>query len=156
MKVIFPIALLVSAVMAQTPVCAADYIVETCLQNEKVALDSCLPTDYNCQCSVLGAYVTCFNNCPNDTSVSEWTAKQSSACQFASTSTSSTAKPTTLTTSGSTPAETSTASATSVGFSTGTSSGSASTATKSSGAADFVLNAGSVILAMAGVIAAVL
>lgn len=49
---LFPIALMASVALAQsTSECAADYIVEACLEGERARLASCVSTDYQCQCT---------------------------------------------------------------------------------------------------------
>ncbi len=59
MKTLFSLALLVSAVAAQTSsACAADYIVETCLQTETDTLNLCGTNDWDCKCAAYNAIVT--------------------------------------------------------------------------------------------------
>jgi hypothetical protein len=49
---LFPLAILVSSVMAQTTsACGADYIVESCLASQRMALNVCNTTDYACHCN---------------------------------------------------------------------------------------------------------
>jgi hypothetical protein len=49
---LFPIALMASAAMAQSNSdCAANYIVEACLEGENAKLANCKTGDYNCQCN---------------------------------------------------------------------------------------------------------
>ncbi|KAH8887718.1 hypothetical protein GQ53DRAFT_768051 [Thozetella sp. PMI_491] len=161
MKTFLPIALLATAIAAQTTAtggdssCAANYIVETCLGMENGVLAACGTTDYECQCNAYGALVTCFNNCPDDKRVDTYKGQQTIFCQYASQFPSSTTKANTPAATGST-AETTSASPTTSGSSTGTASNSAAAATKTNGASDLVLNAGGILAAVAGVVVAVL
>ncbi|AEO64528.1 uncharacterized protein THITE_2110760 [Thermothielavioides terrestris NRRL 8126] len=155
---LFPLAVLASSAAAQTSsACAADYIVEACLTSEKAKLAACQNTDYVCQCNEYQNMITCFNNCPNDPREKDVAGQRDIFCgyasQFASTTTPAAAK-----TSASTPAQTTgadqNASPTAAGGSTSTSSAGGPANTNS--AADLVINAGSVLAAVAGAVAVVL
>ncbi|KAM0333216.1 hypothetical protein ACHAQA_001876 [Verticillium albo-atrum] len=94
MKFFIPLTLLaVTAVSAQDPNCEADYIVETCLGSElKKAkpllppgtIDACSTLDYECMCAASQAVATCFNNCPDDTRGATYRTQVTVNCQNAS------------------------------------------------------------------------
>ncbi|KAK0733300.1 hypothetical protein B0T26DRAFT_745360 [Lasiosphaeria miniovina] len=170
------LAVFASAVAAQTTAaadsssdCAADYIVSRCLETENDKLDACVTGDWNCMCSQWQNIVTCYNNCPNDQRVSTAKGQEQIFCGYASqfpsaTPTKAAAAKTTVptpaaTTSGAaaqSQAEDAAATATTTGTNTATSTGTAASTTKSSSAGDLVLNTGSILAAVAGVVAAVL
>lgn len=162
MKVSMSIALLAAAVSAQTTsssgstACAALNILEACLQTTQGYLSLCATNDWSCYCDKYTAIMTCFDNCPNDSRASGFSNQKIQYCvaasQYASTTT---AKSTTGT--GTTAAATTSADATKTEgtAASATTSGSEAESTKNS-AADIVLNAGSLLAAVAGVVAAVL
>ncbi|KAK3349439.1 hypothetical protein B0T25DRAFT_243194 [Lasiosphaeria hispida] len=166
-SILLPIAIFASAALAQTSACAADYIVEACLGTENAKLASCGTNDYVCSCAAYANILTCYNNCPNDPRKYETQGQQQIFCgyasQFPSTQTKIVAPATTVTTKGSANtnvAETTAdagASETNAEAGSGTATGSAASATKTTnGAADLAMNAGGVLAAVAGVVAAVL
>ncbi|KAI1098615.1 hypothetical protein F4804DRAFT_338045 [Jackrogersella minutella] len=46
--------------------CAAQNILDTCLDTTESYVPLCETTDYDCLCDKYVAVMTCFNNCPND------------------------------------------------------------------------------------------
>jgi hypothetical protein len=56
--ILFPLAVLATAVTAQSTACGADYIVEACLGTENARLATCGTTDYVCQCAAYGDLLT--------------------------------------------------------------------------------------------------
>jgi hypothetical protein len=162
--------------------CAAQSIVDACLGTERGLLASCQTTDYKCQCQAYQNIVTCvvslfsfsssmcmailehatdvslrcscYNNCPGDPEVNSAQGQVQIFCayatQFAST--------TTAASTGSQSAPASTASPTTAGSSStsGTATAASASATKSNGAAQLALDAGGVLAAVAGIVAAVL
>ena len=68
MRFIVPLAILATAVTAQTTTaasssstgsaCAADYIVEACLGSTQAKFDSCGDNDWDCKCASYQAIVT--------------------------------------------------------------------------------------------------
>ncbi|KAB5539381.1 hypothetical protein GE09DRAFT_316980 [Coniochaeta sp. 2T2.1] len=159
---LFPLAFLAASASAQSSACAADYIVESCLGTIGGQLAACDSKDYGCQCTQYTEYVKCFNNCPNDQRVHTYEGQRQIFCSYASqfpSSTSSlfsapTAEATTTTTDAAAAGKTDEASPTD--SASGTATGGAAPASKTNSAADLVLNAGGVLAAVAGVVAAVL
>ena len=60
MKFFLPLALLVAAASAadSESECAAEVIVQTCLESETAKFDACGNTDYDCQCAAQQAIST--------------------------------------------------------------------------------------------------
>ncbi|EQL02048.1 hypothetical protein OCS_02243 [Ophiocordyceps sinensis CO18] len=74
MKFLIPLTLLVAAVVsAQDQDCLADYIVQ-----------DCKPNDYDCLCAAYESVATCYNNCPNDTRAPDARHQVTNFCQNAS------------------------------------------------------------------------
>ncbi|KAK0702607.1 hypothetical protein B0T21DRAFT_388026 [Apiosordaria backusii] len=160
---LLPVAVLVSAAVAQTTtVCAADYIVESCLGSEKAKLANCNTGDYDCQCAAWQAILTCYNNCPNDSRLPTDVGQKDIFCGYAS------QFPSKATTAAS-PSKTSSSSATQTPNNnqaeddatntedeSGSSTSTGSPATNTNSAAYLALNAGGVLAAVAGVVAVVL
>ncbi|KAI0885706.1 uncharacterized protein GGS22DRAFT_187989 [Annulohypoxylon maeteangense] len=68
-----------SATVATTTTgCAAQNIVDTCLDTTESYVSLCGTTDYQCLCD------KCFNNCPNDPRGPSYTQQRDSYCQTAS------------------------------------------------------------------------
>ncbi|KAB5554822.1 hypothetical protein GE09DRAFT_141675 [Coniochaeta sp. 2T2.1] len=160
---LFPFAFLAASASAQNSACAADYIVESCLGTIGGQLAACDLKDYGCQCTQYTEYVKCFNNCPNDQRVHTYEGQRQIFCSYASQFSSSTSSlfsaPTaeaTTTTDAATAEKTDDASPTDDDSASGTATGGATPASKTNSAADLVLNAGGVLAAVAGVVAAVL
>ncbi|KAJ8120364.1 hypothetical protein O1611_g10382 [Lasiodiplodia mahajangana] len=69
---LLPIALLASYVAADTTTtttttaCAAQAILDACLDTTESYLALCGSQDYSCLCDKYTAIMTCFANCPND------------------------------------------------------------------------------------------
>ncbi|OIW29165.1 hypothetical protein CONLIGDRAFT_409077 [Coniochaeta ligniaria NRRL 30616] len=156
--VLFHLAFLAAAVSAQSTACAADYIVEACLGTANGQLADCNNNDYGCQCAAYTNMLTCFNNCPNDTRIPTYQAQKTTYCglasQYSSSTSSAFSAPETTTTSAAT--TTTDATATDATSTSTTSTGSAASASKTNSAADLALNAGGILAAVAGVVAAVL
>ncbi|KAI7892325.1 uncharacterized protein EV154DRAFT_505568, partial [Mucor mucedo] len=60
------IVLLSQSVSAQSPSCAAQEVLNTCLSNEDTYLKTCIDQDYACLCKWHTAKLSCFDNCPQD------------------------------------------------------------------------------------------
>jgi len=58
MKFLLPVALLASAVAAQTSSCAAENILQTCLETTTAVFNACGPNDWECKCYGQQAIVT--------------------------------------------------------------------------------------------------
>ena len=58
MKFLLPVALLASAVAAQTTECAAENIVQTCLTTTTQVFNDCGTNDWDCKCAAQQAIVT--------------------------------------------------------------------------------------------------
>ncbi|KAK1750819.1 hypothetical protein QBC47DRAFT_87437 [Echria macrotheca] len=167
MKAFFlPLAIFATATLAQDTACAANYIVEACLGTENGKLATCGTQDYVCRCNAFENILTCFNNCPNDPRKHDYEGQKQIFCGYASQFPSTTPKATGATTAPATSAETTaaggsgsgsqgTANAGASNGGTATSTGAASGQTHNA-AADLAMNAGSVLAAVAGVVAAVL
>ncbi|KAI5462526.1 hypothetical protein BGZ63DRAFT_216429 [Mariannaea sp. PMI_226] len=170
MKFILSLALLAAAgVSAQSSTddgpaapsstgCDADYIVTRCLETENTKASDCKTTDYDCLCDAYQAIATCYNNCPNDPRVGTAESQVKIYCQNASlygTRTVAKATSTASTDSDSEATETSDATATDED-STATATKSAAATHSSNSAADLARNTGGILLAVAGVVAAML
>jgi hypothetical protein len=151
-----------AAAVAQTTACAADYIVEACLGTENGKLANCAQTDYVCRCNAFGNILTCFNNCPNDVRRFDYQGQQQIFCGYASQYPSTTTKAVAATgTAATVPTGNSDGAASSAPVGSGkAASGSATTSApntvNTNSAADLALNAGGILAAVAGVVAAVL
>ncbi|KAJ9156158.1 hypothetical protein NKR23_g889 [Pleurostoma richardsiae] len=152
------------AASAATTSCAADYIVETCLDTENNILASCGTNDYNCECAAYQAIVTCFNNCPDDQRKSQMEGQVTLYCGLASQYPSSTTSVAKATATGSTSAAGTTdaaaAATTTTGSGTATATGTASTSSSSaaadSGAGLVAMHAGGLLAVVGGAVAALL
>ncbi|OAA66597.1 phospholipase d1 [Niveomyces insectorum RCEF 264] len=143
--------------------CAAQNILEACLDTENTQLNNCGTSDWDCKCNAYGNIVTCYNNCPNDPTISTVKGQQQIFCGYASQYPSATptgatktggAAEATAPTTGATGAGSSPSASKTTGGSDATHSPSG-TATPNSGT-DLVLNAGSMLVAVAGMMAALL
>jgi len=103
---------------------------------------------------------SCFNNCPDDNRKATYEGQRQIFCGYASQYPSSTSKPfsapLSATPSVPTTSADSAAAEETTTSSTATSTGSAASASKTNSAADLALNAGGILAAVAGVVAAVL
>lgn len=165
--VFFSVAFFAAASMAQqTTACGAAYIVDACLGTENGKLATCGINDYVCKCNAYANIITCFNNCPNDPRKRDQEGQQQIFCGYASQFPSSTTKAaaatgTTKTTettvaAATTDASESSAAAGSGKAASGSATNSAANPAKTNSAADLALNAGGILAAVAGVVAAVL
>ncbi|KAI8672568.1 hypothetical protein LRP88_02921 [Fusarium phalaenopsidis] len=137
--------------------CEAEYIVKRCLETENAKAEDCKGDDWDCLCAAYEAIATCFNNCPDDTRASSAQSQVQIYCQQASlygTRTKTTKTATAETES------TGTADATATGADaseeTASSTSSSSSPDSTNNAADLARNTGGVLLAVAGVVAAML
>ncbi|OTB07066.1 hypothetical protein M426DRAFT_257464 [Hypoxylon sp. CI-4A] len=64
--------------------CAAQNILDTCLQSTESYVSLCGSTDYMCLCDKYTAIMTCFNNCPNDSRAPSYQQQKDSYCMNAS------------------------------------------------------------------------
>ncbi|GAW19753.1 hypothetical protein ANO14919_092420 [Xylariales sp. No.14919] len=60
------IAVLAASVSADSTACAAETILDACLDTTEGYLSLCGSQDYSCLCDKYTAIMTCFANCPND------------------------------------------------------------------------------------------
>ncbi|KAK5661681.1 hypothetical protein OQA88_9781 [Cercophora sp. LCS_1] len=162
--ILLPVAIFAAATMAQDKNCAANYIVEACLGTENGKLATCGLNDYACRCNQYTNILTCFNNCPNDPRKFDTEGQREIFCGYASQFPSTTLKPVAPTGS-STPTQTdavqtpgsgSNNEVSESGSGKGTATNTAVAATNTNSAADLAMNAGSVLAAVAGVVAVVL
>ncbi|KAI1850238.1 hypothetical protein JX265_002134 [Neoarthrinium moseri] len=88
-----PVAVLAATVSAQTTTtsaaagtstCAAQNILEQCLQTTEAYLALCDSNDYSCLCDKYIAIMTCFTNCPNDPRASSYGSTKQQYCMNAS------------------------------------------------------------------------
>ncbi|KAI9167663.1 hypothetical protein HJFPF1_03796 [Paramyrothecium foliicola] len=85
MKFLFSLALLVAAgVSAQKSDCDAQYIVDQCLTTENGKVEACKPADWDCLCAAHEAVATCWNNCPKEPGASPAQQQVTIMCQNAS------------------------------------------------------------------------
>ncbi|KAL2198187.1 hypothetical protein P885DRAFT_59820 [Corynascus similis CBS 632.67] len=168
---LLPLAVLASSAVAQSTTasvnaCDADYIVERCLTTETAKLDACGGQDFNCRCAAWEAILTCYNNCPNDPRQHTDAGQREIFCGYASQYQSTTAATTTTTQSSASRTASTNAQATDdaednaeptdTADESATSTSTGSSAANTNSGAELVLNAGSVLGAVAGVIAVVL
>ncbi|KAJ6440402.1 CFEM domain-containing protein [Purpureocillium lavendulum] len=74
MKFLVPLALLAAAAVSaedktggdSNSDCLADYIVTNCLASETKKASDCAAADWDCLCAAYEAIATCYNNCPKD------------------------------------------------------------------------------------------
>ncbi|ROV89043.1 hypothetical protein VSDG_08712 [Cytospora chrysosperma] len=147
-----------SSAVTSTSSCAADYIVEQCLTDTQSTQQNCDTTDYSCQCAAYQAEYTCFNNCPGDARQATYSGLVSQYCALASqySSTNIAASTVASTASSTASAATTAATGTSTGTSTADSTASASASSTANSAADLAINAGGVMVVVAGVMGALL
>ncbi|KAK5634597.1 hypothetical protein RRF57_010310 [Xylaria bambusicola] len=140
-----------------TSTCAAQSILDACLDTTEGYVDLCGSTDYSCLCDKYTAIMTCFANCPNDSRSSSLDSQRQLYCANASAfaTTTTTAKTASSTDSSATP--------TASEESSGATSSHAGSATKTSaptesptGAADSLQRGTGLMGAVVGVVAAVL
>ncbi|KAI0386698.1 hypothetical protein F5Y04DRAFT_70354 [Hypomontagnella monticulosa] len=67
-----------------TTACAAQNILDTCLSTTESYLSLCETTDYMCLCDKYTAIMTCFNNCPNDSREASYQQQKDLYCMNAS------------------------------------------------------------------------
>ncbi|UPL00904.1 hypothetical protein LCI18_011838 [Fusarium solani-melongenae] len=137
--------------------CEAEYIVKRCLETENAKAEDCKADDWDCLCAAYEAIVTCYNNCPDDTRASSAQSQVQIYCQQASlygTRTKTTKTATAETESTGTADATATGADASEESASSTSSSSSPDSTNN--AADLARNTGGVLLAVAGVVAAML
>ncbi|KAF4466145.1 phospholipase d1 [Fusarium albosuccineum] len=136
--------------------CDAEYIVKRCLETENAKAEDCKGDDWDCLCAAYEAIATCFNNCPDDTRAADTQSQVKVYCQQASlygtktkaTKTASAASETTASSDATATADDAEAS--------GTATDTAASADNTNNAADLARNTGGVLLAVAGVVAAIL
>ncbi|GKT52542.1 uncharacterized protein ColSpa_12723 [Colletotrichum spaethianum] len=166
MKFFYPLALALAAVVAaQDDDCDAAPIVEACLTSENAKVKDCDPVDYDCLCAAYQAVATCYNNCPKDTRAAPAQQQVTVFCQQASlygsaaqaSKTQTVASASGSATNGVASASaTATATSTAADDSASTSSSATATSTPNMGVGQLARNTGGVLLAVAGVVAAVL
>ncbi|KAK3342990.1 hypothetical protein B0H65DRAFT_443762 [Neurospora tetraspora] len=170
---LLPLAAMFAVAAAQTTsVCGAAYIVETCLGTENSRLALCGRDDYGCKCAQYPNIIACYNNCPNDPRKASDMGQRDTWCALDKQYPSSTSKVAVATTNVNTaPAAAATTAASSSGSdnentddanTTATDAASSNTASAPSSSAtgnaagEVLVNAGGLLAAVAGVVAAVL
>ncbi|KAK5717489.1 hypothetical protein LTR17_016103 [Elasticomyces elasticus] len=115
---------------------AIDNIINNCLDSTRLIVNGCASTDYDCLCQKQTDVVTCFNNCPTDSSLTQEQTLETQYCSAAQTY-------------GSSSSSSRNATGTSTGTSTGsavagasTSSGSTAAGATTSGAASSATSSG--------------
>ncbi|KAM0344602.1 hypothetical protein ACHAPU_007376 [Fusarium lateritium] len=173
MKFLWSLALLAAAASAQSVTdsdaaspsasggCDAEYIVKRCLETENAKVEACKTDDWDCLCAAYEAVATCFNNCPDDTRAGSAKGQVQINCVNASLYGTATKVTATKTSSASSAADASDTTATeseskSEADETSTATDSASVAQNTNSAADKARNTAGVLLAVAGVVAAIL
>ncbi|KAF5018542.1 hypothetical protein F66182_9476 [Fusarium sp. NRRL 66182] len=170
MKFLWSLALIAAAASAQSTTgsdaavpsasgsCDAEYILDRCLETENAKVEDCEANDWDCLCASYEAVATCFNNCPDDTRASSAQSNVQLNCQNASlygTSTKATATGSATSTADSSDA-TATATESDADEESGTATQTAASASNTNNAADKARNTAGVLLAVAGVVAAIL
>ncbi|CCC13077.1 hypothetical protein SMACR_06295 [Sordaria macrospora] len=170
---LLPLAAMFAVAAAQTTsVCQAAYIVENCLGSENAKLSVCNRDDYGCKCAQYANIITCFNNCPNDVRKASVMGERDTWCALDKQYPSSTSKVVAATTTaaglntavaaqptdaGSDNENTDDAANTTAGNAASSNTDSAPSSSATGNAAGEVLvNAGGLLAAVAGVVAAVL
>ncbi|KAK1700409.1 hypothetical protein BDP55DRAFT_722948 [Colletotrichum godetiae] len=168
MKFFYPLALALAAVVAAADDdCDAAPIVEACLTSENAKVKDCSSTDYDCLCAAYQAVATCYNNCPKDSRASPAQNQVTIFCQQASlygsaamrktqSVVSATGSATGAVASASASATAATGTSASGSSASSTASASSSSSTANMGVGQLARNTGGVLLAVAGVVAAVL
>ncbi|KAF4977829.1 hypothetical protein FZEAL_5672 [Fusarium zealandicum] len=133
--------------------CEAEYIVKRCLSTEEAKVRACDDQDYECLCAAHEAVATCFNNCPDDNRLGSAQGQVQIFCSQASIYRST---KTTATKTGSAAAETSGSSDATATDAEATAIHSAVDPENTNNAGNLARNTGSLLLAVAGVVAAVL
>ncbi|CAG7560530.1 unnamed protein product [Fusarium equiseti] len=166
MKFLWSLALFAAAASAQSTTdsgaaapsasgeCDADYIVKRCLETENAKVEDCKANDWDCLCPAYEAVATCFNNCPDDPRASSAKTQVQINCQNQSLY--GTATKATKTNSATATASDASATESDDAKETGTATESAAAAENTNNAADKARNTAGVLLAVAGVVAAIL
>ncbi|KAI1093141.1 hypothetical protein F5B19DRAFT_164225 [Rostrohypoxylon terebratum] len=71
------------AAAASTTTCAAQLILDTCLNTTESYVNLCAATDYQCLCDKYIAIAICFDNCPEDIRAPSYKVQRDSYCQTA-------------------------------------------------------------------------
>ncbi|KAF4989145.1 hypothetical protein FGRMN_9330 [Fusarium graminum] len=166
MKFLWSLALFAAAASAQSVTdsdaaspsasggCDAEYIVKRCLETENAKVEACKATDWDCLCAAYEAVATCYNNCPDDVRAGSAKGQVQINCVNASLYGTATKVTATKTSSASSASD---ATATeSEANKTSTATDSAAAAQNTNSAADKARNTAGVLLAVAGVVAAIL
>ncbi|GKU01061.1 phospholipase d1 protein [Fusarium langsethiae] len=166
MKFLWSLALFAAAASAQSATdsdaaapsassgCDADFIVKRCLETENAKVEECKPTDWDCLCPAYEAVATCFNNCPDDPRAGSAKGQVQINCQNQSLYGTSTRN--TKTSSATATASEASATESDDAEETGTATESASAAENTNNASEKARNTVGVLLAVAGVVAAIL
>ncbi|KAM0557142.1 hypothetical protein ACHAPJ_005405 [Fusarium lateritium] len=169
MKFLWSLALFAAAASAQSSTgsdaaspsasgeCEAEYIVKRCLETENAKVEDCKANDWDCLCAAYEAVATCFNNCPDDSRATSAKSQVQINCQQASLYGTATKKSTKTGSATATAASTdATATESDAADETSTATESAASAENTNNAADKARNTAGVLLAVAGVVAAIL
>ncbi|KAM0200265.1 hypothetical protein ACHAPA_003398 [Fusarium lateritium] len=137
--------------------CDAEYIVKRCLETENAKVEACKANDWDCLCAAHEAVATCFNNCPDDTRAGSAKGQVQINCQNASLyGTATKAKATKTGSATDTTTADATATESDAADETSTATDSAAVAQNTNNAAEKARNTAGVLLAVAGVVAAIL
>ncbi|EAA27310.1 hypothetical protein GE21DRAFT_9087 [Neurospora crassa] len=174
---LLPFAAMLAVAAAQTTsVCAAAYIVETCLGTENSRLALCGRDDYGCKCAQYPNIIACYNNCPNDPRKASAMGDRDTWCaldkQYPSSTTkvavattslntapaaaATTAATTAISSSGSDNENTGDAITTATGAASSNTASAPSTSATGNAAGEVLVSTGGLLAAFAGVVAAVL
>jgi len=168
MKSFAPIVLLAAAVSAQDT-CQGEAVLQSCLNTQEPVQKACDPQDFNCLCPAAKNVYQCFANagCGNDDRAVGYDNIQKSYCAYVTTTAAATATATSTTSASSSTSTTSASDDSDDSTSTDGDDGTESSSSTDSGAASsdgddtgsgtyLAVNAGGMLAAVAGVIAAVL
>ncbi|KAH8685645.1 hypothetical protein BGZ60DRAFT_395718 [Tricladium varicosporioides] len=152
----------ISLSTGQSTACAAQDILDTCIASNMGYVLACNSADYGCLCSKWNDVLTCYLQCPNDANRASALANKNAYCnsnsQFPSSTSAVVSRP--VSTSAGTATGTAASGDTTSGgvraSGSGTATAAGSSSTAKSGAEGLVLGAGSVLVGLAGVVAAVL
>ncbi|CZR60376.1 uncharacterized protein PAC_10272 [Phialocephala subalpina] len=160
-----------SYITPTTSTCAAQAVLDSCFASTTAIIQTCATTDYGCLCQKYNDLLTCFLQCPNDSRLGAAQSSQATYCSDASAYTSTTSSAISRAVSSAVSAATTNAGTASGAATTGSSgavrvasstdsgssaSASATSTAKSGAKKELMVGAGSVVMGLAGLAAAVL
>ncbi|KAJ2903555.1 GPI anchored serine-threonine rich protein [Zalerion maritima] len=154
MRFFAPALLFAASVFAADDECDGQAVLDLCLQTTTAAKEQCVSTDYNCMCEKTRSVYACFASagCPDDSQASSIYSEMQGYCAYVTTTAVSAAVSTTSSATGTD----STATATEEGDSSATTASSGSSDDDTNSGAYLAMNAGGMMVAIAGAMAAVL